>query len=130
MCADSNCIFCKILSGEIPSDCVYENESVKVIRDLHPIAKYHYLVLPKTHVENYFDPHFANDHSPEFERVLVDMHRAVYAVAEADDFKKHGFRLVQNNGREVGQTVFHLHWHLVAGEDADRGFFEFFKSLV
>jgi len=107
-----NCIFCKIICGEIPSKKVFEDEKLLVIEDLSPQAPLHLLLLPKRHFVNCLDMSAAEDE-------LVG-----YALRMGGEFAKQkgyaesGFRIVQNNGAGAGQSVFHIHFHLLAG----RGF--------
>ena len=113
---DSNCIFCKIIQKQIPSNIIKETEHVLVIKDLHPKAPYHYLIMPKKHIENVGMLQDADIN------LIVDM------VFVARDLSKNialenklsqpiSFNLISNNGAAAGQSVFHLHWHFLAGKD-------------
>ena len=101
-----NCIFCKIIAGEIPSNTIYEDDDVKVIMDIAPATKGHALVLPKDHFDNIYD---------------IDPEVLGKAVQVAQKVMKHatkvlgceGYNLLQNNGEIAGQTVFHFHMHLI-----------------
>ena len=103
---DSNCIFCKIANGEIPSKTVYEDERFRVILDISPASKGHAIILVKNHAENVFE-------LPE------EVASAIYVVAKkvATAMKKvlkcDGVNILQNNGEVAGQTVFHLHMHVI-----------------
>jgi histidine triad (HIT) family protein len=103
-----DCVFCKIVKGEIPSKKVYESKDVMAFYDINPVAPVHVLIIPKKHIEN-----LANV-SGEDERVLGKCQLAAGEVA-----KKLGiadaFRLLTASGTGAGQTIFHLHYHLVGG---------------
>ncbi|HKX83798.1 MAG TPA: histidine triad nucleotide-binding protein [Pyrinomonadaceae bacterium] len=102
-----DCIFCKIVSGEIPSTRVYENDTAIGFNDLNPQAPVHILIVPKVHVDS-LDK--ASD--PEsLGRLLI----AAAEIARRDGFAENGYRVVINTNVDGGQTVFHLHVHLLAG---------------
>lgn len=103
----ADCIFCKIVSGEIASKEVYEDEDVLAFQDLNPVAPTHVLVIPKRHIEGLAA---ATDDDAV---VIGKMQVAVAKIAADSDLKD--FRVVTNNGRGAGQSVFHLHYHLLAG---------------
>lgn len=100
-----NCIFCKIANGEIKSEFVYENEYVFAINDLSPQAPVHVLVIPKKHV--------ASLNELEDETLMAEMIKGVKAVCKKLDLKE--YRTVINTGETAGQSVFHLHFHIMAG---------------
>lgn len=101
-----NCIFCKIMEGEIPSSTIYEDEDFKVILDINPAAKGHAIILPKEHYENIYE-------LPE-ELAGKAMVLAKKLVAHmTEKLECDGFNLIQNNGEIAGQTVFHFHLHLI-----------------
>ena len=107
-----DCIFCKIANGEIPSSTVYEDELVRVILDLGPAARGHALVLPKEHFKD----------STEAPEALLGHMMAVGAsigAAEMKAFGADGFNLIQNNGEAAGQSVFHLHLHVIPRKAGD-----------
>ncbi len=108
----SDCIFCKIINGEIPSTKVYEDEEILAFRDLHPVAPTHVLLVPKKHFSNILE---LNDHPKEAGLVLAAINRAAEAVAKSEGLNK-GFRLINNCGPDGGQTVMHLHVHLIGGK--------------
>ena len=102
----SDCIFCKIINKEIPSNFVYEDDAVIAINDLNPQADTHVLVIPKTHVASLAEL--------EDEELMVNLLKGVKATA-----KKLGltdYRTIMNTGKGAGQTVFHLHVHILAGK--------------
>ena len=103
---DSNCIFCKISNGEIPSTSVYEDDTFKVILDLGPATRGHALILPKDHAADLFE-------LPEdtAEKAIVLAKKLGRQMVE--NLKADGLNLVQNNGEAAGQTVRHFHMHLI-----------------
>lgn len=101
-----NCIFCKIVSGEIPSKFVYENNYVIAINDLNPQAKTHILVIPKVHVDKFSEL--------DDENLIKEIFKGVQQTAKTLGLTD--YRLIVNNGKNAGQTVFHLHIHILAGE--------------
>lgn len=106
--ADPDCLFCKIVAGEIPADVVHATDTVIAFRDIEPQAPTHVLVIPRGHHATAADLAAAE---PE---VAVDMITAAAAVAAQEDLDG-GYRLVYNTGRSAHQTVFHAHLHLLGG---------------
>lgn len=104
-----SCIFCKIVSRTIPARVVFEDGDVVAFHDAHPVAPVHVLVVPRKHVAGVED--VSADESPLLGRVLL----AARAVAAALDLSESGYRLVINQGAGAGQSVFHLHCHLLGG---------------
>ena len=104
-----DCLFCKIASGEINTDLVYETESVLVFRDINPQAPLHVLVIPRKHIST------ANDVAAEDAGLVGEMVLAAQQVAAAEGYAESGYRLVMNCNADAGQTVFHIHLHLLAG---------------
>ncbi len=100
------CIFCKIANKEIPSELVYEDETTVAFRDLSPQAPVHILVIPKAHIKSVADA--------EDEKLLGHIARVAAKIAEKENIAA-GFRLVTNVGEDGGQTVEHLHFHLLGG---------------
>ena len=103
------CIFCRIAAGEIPATVVYEDEQVVAFRDLHPQAPTHVLVIPKRHVATLLE---AGAHDT---LLLGQLQAAAVEVARREGLADSGFRLVVNCGEGAGQSVFHLHLHLLGG---------------
>ena len=103
---DENCIFCKIIAGEIPSNTIYEDDEFKVVLDVSPASKGHALILPKNHYADLYeiDENVAADAMKLAKKLAIHM---------TDVLKCDGFNLVQNNHEVAGQTVFHFHMHLV-----------------
>lgn len=106
----SDCLFCKIAAGEIPSKKVYEDELVYAFYDIDPKAPVHFLVIPKAHIPS------AASVTPENSQVVAHIFEVIARLASEMDFQD-GFRIVSNIGRQAGQSVFHLHFHVLAGRD-------------
>ena len=102
----SDCIFCKIAAGEIPSTALYEDDKVKVIFDAGPATLGHALVLPKTHAANVFE---IDDETLAHAHIVTK--KVATALKEATGCK--GINILQNNGEVAGQTVFHFHMHII-----------------
>jgi histidine triad (HIT) family protein len=102
-------VFCKIVQGTVPAKKVDETEQVLAFRDIHPMAPTHVLLVPKRHVAE-----SAADLGPEHAGLLVELFALAARVARAEKLER-GWRLVTNVGREAGQSVFHLHVHLLGG---------------
>jgi len=107
--SDVSCIFCKIIRGEIKSPVIYENEHIFVIQDIHPKAPIHYLIMPKKHLENMLSI------TPNDNNLCWEM----FAVAQelGSKLPSKAFNIIANNGASAGQSVFHLHWHFLAGKN-------------
>lgn len=110
----SDCIFCKIINGEIPSTKVYEDELVYAFRDINPVAPVHILIIPKEHIC------CANELEDCHKELVGHIILTAAKIAKAEGVAEDGYRLVNNCGAQAGQTVFHLHFHLLAGEKFDR----------
>lgn len=109
-----DCPFCKIATGELPSEVVYEDAEVKVFKDIHPKAPVHLLIIPKVHIQSI--AHLEADHNDTISRLIYT------AKKVAAEMGLKGYKLVFNVGREGGQMVDHLHLHLLGGwaNQADR----------
>jgi len=103
----SDCLFCRIIAGEIPGNTVFENEKVYAFRDINPQAPVHVLIVPKKHMDNVLQC------DGETAAALVD---AARQIAASEGVDKSGFRLVSNCGRDGAQSVNHLHVHLMGGK--------------
>jgi histidine triad (HIT) family protein len=104
----TDCLFCKIASGEIPSDTVYRSDDVVAFRDINPAAPTHVLVIPARHVASAAD--LGEDDGP----LLTEIFRTIASLAETEGLDG-GWRVVTNVGPDAGQSVHHLHFHLVGG---------------
>jgi len=109
----TDCLFCKIAAGEVPSTMVYSDDLVVAIRDIAPRAPTHILLLPRRHVASALD--LTDDDGPLLGRLFA----AAAEIARQEDIADRGFRLVANVGRWGGQTVDHLHLHLMGGRSFD-----------
>ena len=105
----SNCLFCKIIAGDIPSGKVYEDDSVYAFRDINPQAPTHILVVPKCHMES------VNDVTAENSAVVAHILEVIPQMAAAEGLTG-GYRVVSNCGADAGQTVQHLHFHILGGK--------------
>ena len=105
-----DCIFCKIIKGEIPSEKVYEDEEILAFYDVNPIAPIHILVIPKKHIKSLADL------KEEEQPIIGKIFSVINKIAEEKDFKEKGFRVVANCGKDGGQEVMHLHFHILAGK--------------
>ncbi|MDT8453004.1 MAG: histidine triad nucleotide-binding protein [Gammaproteobacteria bacterium] len=105
----SECLFCRLVKGEIPSDIVYENDEVIAFRDQNPQAPTHVLVIPRKHIST------VNDLTAEDKNVVGEMLLAAKAVAAQDGIAEDGYRLIMNCNKGAGQTVFHIHLHVLGG---------------
>jgi histidine triad (HIT) family protein len=108
-----DCIFCKIASKEIEADILHENERLMVIRDLSPQAPTHLLVIPKTHSDSLLEL--------EDTYLMGELLETAKAMAEKEGIAESGFRTVINTNAEGGQTVFHLHMHILGGRPLNGG---------
>ena len=103
---DDNCIFCKILAGEIPSTAVYEDDDFKAILDVNPAARGHVIILPKNHAANIYELP-----DEDASKIMVVAKKIATAIEKA--YHCDGVNILQNNGEAAGQTVFHLHVHVI-----------------
>ena len=106
-----DCIFCKIIKGEIPSNKVYEDENVLAFYDIHPVTPIHVLVIPKKHIES-----IVKLESEEDYKYVKSIHKAINEIAKKLNIAEEGFRVVANCGENGGQEVKHLHYHILAGK--------------
>ncbi len=107
--AGSDCLFCKILAGDIPADVIYESDSAIAFRDINPQAPTHVLIIPRQHVAT------INDIDDEHHELLGSLFSAAKAIAADEGLADDGYRVVMNCNESAGQTVFHLHLHLLGG---------------
>jgi len=104
-----SCIFCKIASGEIPATMVYQDEQLVVIEDINPAAPLHLLLIPRKHIVNTLDL------QPDDDVLVGHIHRVAAMIARERGVAESGFRIVTNNNADAGQSVFHIHFHMLAG---------------
>ena len=104
-----DCIFCKIIKGEIPSTKIYEDENVLAFKDINPAAPIHILVVPKQHIENVLE---INEENKE---IAANIFLAINKIAKQLGIDQNGFRVITNCGKDAGQEVMHLHFHILAG---------------
>ena len=104
-----NCLFCKIIAGGIPSNKVYETDDVLAFRDIAPQAPVHILVIPKTHIES------MNAVNAENSACAAKCLEAISVIARQEGLEN-GYRVISNCGEDAGQTVKHLHFHILAGK--------------
>ena len=108
--SNDDCIFCKIINKQIPSDIVYEDDDVLVIKDINPKAPIHYLIIPKEHIINI--NYLKESHAPIVWKMMKVVQKLASELKGAPSFN-----LVVNNGKEAGQLVSHMHWHFLAGKN-------------
>lgn len=107
---DNECLFCKIIKGEIPSTKVYEDEFVLAFKDINPVTPVHVLVIPKIHIKN------VNDVTQETSEYLIKIFEAIKEVVKICNIFESGYRVITNCGKDAYQTVNHLHFHILGGE--------------
>lgn len=105
-----SCIFCKIIAGEIPSTKLYEDEKVVAFKDVNPQAPIHFLVVPKEHIQS------ANDITHENSEIIAHIFEVIAKLAKQEKLTD-GYRVINNCGEAAGQTVPHIHFHVLAGEN-------------
>ena len=106
---EENCIFCKIIKGEVPSEKVYEDDKLLAFKDIQPAAPIHILVIPKKHIENLLE---IKDEESE---IISHIYKVINKIAKDMNIDQDGFRVIVNCGKNAGQEVMHLHFHLLAG---------------
>ena len=105
-----SCIFCKIASKEIPSQAVFENDTVFAFRDLNPQAPVHILVTPKKHISS------INEINSENSSIVAEIFQTISQIAERENIKESGYRVICNCGDDGCQSVQHLHFHILGGK--------------
>jgi histidine triad (HIT) family protein len=106
----TDCIFCKIANNEIPSSIVFKDEHVTAFRDIHPVAPTHILIIPNKHIDS------VNHLQAEDEPLIGHMVMIGRQIAAEQNIHEGGYRIIINTGPDGGQTVFHLHMHLIGGQ--------------
>lgn len=104
-----DCLFCRIIKGEIPSSKVYEDDFMLAFKDINPAAPVHVLIIPKIHVEN------TNEITEENSKFITHIYEKMSTVAENAGVKDSGYRIICNCGEDSGQEVKHLHFHMIGG---------------
>jgi histidine triad (HIT) family protein len=104
-----SCLFCRIIAGEIPGNIVHQDDELIAFRDINPQAPLHVLIVPKRHIAT------LNDLSPEDDALVGSMFRRAAAIAAEHGYADRGYRTVFNCNADAGQTVFHIHLHVLAG---------------
>ena len=107
----SDCLFCKIINGDIPCDKLYEDDKVLAFNDIDPQAPVHFLVIPKEHIKS------AAEITAENSSIISHIFEVVAKIAAEKGISEKGFRVVNNCGEDGGQTVGHLHFHVLAGRN-------------
>jgi histidine triad (HIT) family protein len=106
-----DCLFCKILAGEIPADVVYESDTAVAFRDINPQAPTHVLVIPRKHIAT------INHIDQEDQAIVGSLYTAAREIAASEGIAEHGYRAVMNCNEAAGQTVFHIHLHVLGGRE-------------
>ena len=107
----ADCLFCKIIAGEVLSAIVHQDDSLVTFKDINPQAPLHVLIVPRTHIAS------LNDLVPGNDALVGSMFRLAAALAKEHGYHERGYRTIFNTNREAGQTVFHIHLHLLAGRN-------------
>jgi histidine triad (HIT) family protein len=107
--SESDCLFCKIVAGDIPADVIYESDTAIAFRDINPQAPTHVLIIPRKHIAT------INDIEAVDETLVGSLYSAAREIATAEGFAEEGYRVAMNCNEAAGQTVFHIHLHLLGG---------------
>jgi histidine triad (HIT) family protein len=105
-----DCVFCKIVAGNSSATVLYRDEQVTAFRDLHPVAPTHILIVPNKHIES------VNSFEPGDELLVGHIFSVARMLAESEGIDSSGYRIINNTGVHGGQTVFHMHFHLIGGQ--------------
>ncbi len=106
-----DCLFCKMIKGEVPCNKVYEDEEILAFYDINPAAPIHILVIPKKHISSL--AHLEK----EDEAIVGKIYGVINQIAEENGFKQNGYRVIVNCGKNGGQEIMHLHFHILAGKE-------------
>ena len=106
-----SCIFCDIIASAVPAKKIYETEQVIAFEDIHKVAPVHVLVVPKKHIQSILDI------APGDTELMAELQKAILAITAEMHIADSGFRLISNSGKSAGQTVFHLHYHIIGGRN-------------
>lgn len=104
-----DCLFCKIIKGEIPSKKVYEDEFIYAFWDIAPVAPVHILVIPKEHIAT------LNDINEKNSKIISKLYEVIPKIAKENGIAEDGYRVVSNCNKNASQTVFHIHFHIIGG---------------
>lgn len=107
----SDCLFCKIIAGDIPSDKVYEDDKMLAFKDIEPQAPTHIVIVPKTHISS------ANEVTADNAEYIAHIWTVIPKIAKELGIDENGYRVVNNCGKDGGQTVNHIHFHLMGGRE-------------
>lgn len=110
----NDCLFCKIINGDVPSKKVFENDNVYAFYDISPQAPVHVVVVPKQHIES------ANAITEENVSAVAEVFKAIPEIAKILGLSEDGYRVVNNCGHNAGQTVFHIHFHIMGGAEGGK----------
>ena len=105
----ADCLFCKVVAGQVPATVVFQNDQVVAFKDITPRAPTHVLIVPRRHIAT------LNELAPDDDRLVGEMVRAAAAIAKEQGLAERGYRTVFNCNADAGQTVFHVHLHLLGG---------------
>lgn len=111
--ADPDCLFCRIVAGDLPAERIYEDDEILVFKDINPQAPFHALLIPKTHIAT------LNDLEPEHTTVAGRLFLTARSLAREHELP--GYRVIVNTNREGGQVVFHVHMHMLGGRQMKPG---------
>lgn len=106
----TECIFCKIIACELPSQIVYRDDQVTAFRDIHPVAPTHVLIVPNDHIAS------VNELETDHQELVGHMFVVARKIAEQEGISQSGYRAIINTGPDAGQVVFHLHLHVIGGQ--------------
>ncbi len=106
----NECLFCKIIAGDLPSEIVYRDDQATAFRDINPVSPTHILIVPNKHIAS------TNELSPEDEPLIGHLFTTAKNLAEQEGITQSGYRLIINTGPDAGQVIFHLHLHLLGGQ--------------
>lgn len=107
--SESDCLFCKIIAGDLPADIVYTSDTAVAFRDINPHAPSHILIVPRRHIAT------INDIADDDQTIVGSLYSAARDIAAAEGLADDGYRTVMNCNEAAGQTVFHIHLHLIGG---------------
>ena len=113
--AGKDCVFCSIINGDIPSNTVYEDDMIKAFRDIQPQAPVHIVIVPKKHIKS------ANEIDSAAAEYIAHIFKKIPQIAKEQGIAEDGYRIINNCGKNGGQTVEHIHFHLLGGKNLGEG---------